>query len=258
METYELYCIINTVNNKKYVGQTKTSRGYKHRFNEHLREARYNKSTTNKLKLAIRKYGTDKFIVKRLLKNIPKESINFYECLWIQKLNTYKHGYNATQGGSGVVGYVYTELLRKKQSERSKRNWTKLKQNVEKFNCLCQKHSAKMLGVPKSFLHKKHLSESRMKLNLKGIKDGFYGKHHNLRTKQRISDAVSVGVVGINVVTKARHEFKSIKSASDFVIRLGLTSNKFASTRICGCCKRKTNYKSAYGFYWMYKDKCND
>jgi hypothetical protein len=81
METYELYCILNTVNNKKYVGQTKTSHGYKHRFNEHLREARYNKSTTNKLKLAIRKYGADKFIVKRLLKNIPKESINFYECL---------------------------------------------------------------------------------------------------------------------------------------------------------------------------------
>ena len=39
--TYQIYLITNKLNNKKYVGQTKSSIGYKKRFSDHCSEAKY-------------------------------------------------------------------------------------------------------------------------------------------------------------------------------------------------------------------------
>lgn len=39
MNTYEVYLITNKINNKKYVGQTISSRGYLNRFDEHIQES---------------------------------------------------------------------------------------------------------------------------------------------------------------------------------------------------------------------------
>ena len=56
-----IYIIKNTVNNKVYIGQTRTS--VNQRWLEHLRHARYGKQVINR---AMRKYGTNKFYIETL------------------------------------------------------------------------------------------------------------------------------------------------------------------------------------------------
>ena len=56
-----IYIIRNTVNNKVYIGQTRT--GVNQRWAEHLRHARYGDQVINR---AMRKYGIDKFYIETL------------------------------------------------------------------------------------------------------------------------------------------------------------------------------------------------
>lgn len=56
-----IYIIKNTVNNKVYIGQTRTS--VEQRWSEHLRHARYGEQVINR---AMRKYGTNKFYIETL------------------------------------------------------------------------------------------------------------------------------------------------------------------------------------------------
>lgn len=56
-----IYIIRNTINNKIYIGQTKTSVDI--RWKEHLRHAKYGDQVINR---AMRKYGTNKFYIETL------------------------------------------------------------------------------------------------------------------------------------------------------------------------------------------------
>ena len=65
---------------------------------------------------AIRKHGLDNFIVEILIKlNIKsklklKEKLNELEIFFINKYNSYNHGYNSTPGGdSGRLGYKHNK-----------------------------------------------------------------------------------------------------------------------------------------------------
>ena len=109
-----IYAIVNSVNGKKYIGQT--NRDTKVRFNEHIRHHKYENSNNEGNKVlfyAMRKYGVDKFscdILKTLYsktaeslsKELDKEEIGL-----IQKYNTLvPFGYNMTKGGNldGCMG----------------------------------------------------------------------------------------------------------------------------------------------------------
>ena len=93
-----IYLITNTINGKKYIGQTTQS--ITTRLREHARNT-YNKSIIAK---ALRKYGMDCFIVQMLDTNITtKEQLNVLEKLYIQAYNTVvPNGYNLTLGGEGA------------------------------------------------------------------------------------------------------------------------------------------------------------
>lgn len=55
-------------------------------------------SEPNALHNAMKKYGTDNFIFS-ILEECGLEQLDQREIFWIQKLNTYLHGYNMTNGG---------------------------------------------------------------------------------------------------------------------------------------------------------------
>lgn len=106
----EIYKITNLVNNKIYVGKTKkyyksSLFGYLKRFDNHINSA-YSKSKFNdRPRLAIRKYGKDKFKVELIcevpLKEINTMEIDTMEIAYINKLNSTdnKIGYNIVLGG---------------------------------------------------------------------------------------------------------------------------------------------------------------
>ena len=108
----EIYKITNTVNNKCYIGQTRSHRlnhdkyrpfGYLGRFNQHISSARSNTSNhCSYLNASIRKYGSEHFICE-LIQTCNIDELDTYECMnIINHSSKYPNGYNLTNGGQKV------------------------------------------------------------------------------------------------------------------------------------------------------------
>lgn len=93
-----IYKIQNKINNKVYIG--KTNRTLQVRWNEHKRYAN-DKTRTNTLYCAMRKYGINNFQISILENNIPNNAIFEKEQEYIKKYDSYYNGYNETFGGEG-------------------------------------------------------------------------------------------------------------------------------------------------------------
>lgn len=99
-----IYCYINKINLKCYVGQTSRP---KLRYKQHLIESK--NPGTNHFHRAINKYGIENFKYVILKKINITDDINYrlimdkLESEYIIKFNSYENGYNMTKGG----GYVW-------------------------------------------------------------------------------------------------------------------------------------------------------
>ena len=96
-----IYRIINTTNNKSYVGQT--TRDVKRRFYEHIWDALKRPKETIALNRAIRKYGKESFEVEIIVNNVPNELLDDLEINIIAMYDTFKNGYNCCEGGNGFA-----------------------------------------------------------------------------------------------------------------------------------------------------------
>ena len=91
-----IYQIINDINGKIYVGKTEFS--IEKRFKEHCEDAYRERCEKRPLYAAMRKYGIEHFHISLLEEtNNPEER----ECYWIERLRSFKNGYNATIGEEG-------------------------------------------------------------------------------------------------------------------------------------------------------------
>jgi group I intron endonuclease len=104
-----IYLIINTVNDKKYVGQTRQQ--LNKRWLHHITESRM--YSDRPLYRAINKYGLDNFKI-RILEECNVDILNEREIWWIDFLDSYRNGYNATTGGEY---FEHTEETKQKISE---------------------------------------------------------------------------------------------------------------------------------------------
>lgn len=93
-----IYLIKNNINGKCYVGKTLKSPA--ERFSEHLRDARKPTKENRPLYRAINKYGDDNFSL-HVLEECADKFASEREVWYIEQLETYAHGYNATVGGDG-------------------------------------------------------------------------------------------------------------------------------------------------------------
>jgi group I intron endonuclease len=106
-----IYCITNSINQKQYIGQTRFS--LQERWRDHCKNAIDDTKSNRPLYRAMRKYGIDNFTIT-LLEEVPIEELDQAEQRWIQNLNTYHNGYNATLGGEGKQKYnqeIYQQFL---------------------------------------------------------------------------------------------------------------------------------------------------
>ena len=103
-----IYMVVNTINNKKYIGQ---SINIKKRFqNHHLVEYK-NKNNDNyntKFYQALRKYGIDNFEVI-VLKLCEEKDLDTLEIKYIKEFNTFQDGYNSTLGGQNWSLNIHSE-----------------------------------------------------------------------------------------------------------------------------------------------------
>lgn len=96
-----IYMLTNTITGEKYIGQTKH---LQKRLNGHKSDSQNPSSHSYHYPLyeSIRKYGWNKFTVE-ILEEIPEENPAFVdsrEIYFIEKYDTYKHGFNITAGGN--------------------------------------------------------------------------------------------------------------------------------------------------------------
>lgn len=89
-----IYKITNRVNNKVYIGQTRYT--IEHRWNQHLRALR--KKNPVHLYSAMLKYGKENFTIEKV-EEVPNEKLDEREIFWIAEYDSFKNGYNMTQGG---------------------------------------------------------------------------------------------------------------------------------------------------------------
>lgn len=117
-----IYMVVNMINNKKYIGQSKN---IKKRFQSHHLVDYKNENNCNyntKFYQAIRKYGIDNFEVI-ILKLCKEEELDDLEIKFIKEFDTFKNGYNSTEGGQFWNPSIHskeTELKRQQTREKNK------------------------------------------------------------------------------------------------------------------------------------------
>ena len=97
-----IYTILNTINNKAYIGQT--TRSLEDRRKGHLKLLKANKHFNLHLQNSFNKYGTEGFKFLELVR-VPNTGLDKMEIQLISLFNTTddRYGYNIARGGSGVI-----------------------------------------------------------------------------------------------------------------------------------------------------------
>lgn len=114
MQLVYIYCVVNTVNGKKYIGQTKYTP--ESRFIGHCSDALAGRKRRG-LADAIRKYGMELFVVEQLTAVDSLEKANEMEKQMISFFDTLNSGYNMLPGGAGErkKGNPHTKTLEWKE-----------------------------------------------------------------------------------------------------------------------------------------------
>lgn len=138
-----VYCHINKINGKRYIGQTCD-------LKERWRCKGKNYFASVKFFNAIKKYGWDSFEHIVLYENLTLEEANRIEEELIEKYDTIKNGYNIKSGGENSV---MSEESKKKMSETLKKGYVEHPERKEKI-------SKARKGWRMSEEHRKKISEA--------------------------------------------------------------------------------------------------
>ena len=199
----QVYLVTNTVNGKRYVGQT--VRTLKQRWKEHIRDSKDISKTH--FHNAIRKYGPENFLLKTLVWCKNTDEMDTKEKHYISSMKTLRpDGYNLTTGGDGSFGYKHTEkslrkmrriqkanptlgMLGKKHSKETRELLSKLAYSRTPRKPCSKETRAK---ISKSKLGKKRKPFSKKWIaNLAKAHKGLVYKTHCKRGHLRTADSVS-------------------------------------------------------------------
>lgn len=212
----QIYLIENTVQNKKYIGQTLSHRknhqkyrpfGFQGRFKDHLSEALCNtkKKQCRYLNNAIRAHGKDAFKVS-LLHICARDALDMWERHYIESENTlFPNGYNLTKGGKTIEKEKYAETTpslevgkkggcesrsddtRKLISERLKEFYENEKHLHQRMLLTQDQHSSQKLQrfcgekIDTNNLEKYiQVQKSRVRVVINGKRTDFIGKHQTI------------------------------------------------------------------------------
>lgn len=218
-----IYKITNKINGKIYIGQTKNILGK--RWSQH-KDAAFKRNFNMPLHFAIKKYGSENFIIEEIAKANNVNDLNILEIELISKYNSTnpKIGYNICKGGNNRIdGNSWSEERKRQASERIKGN----------------KNPRYRIKHTKEF--KKYLSEINS-----GNKNKMYGKTHSKEARQKIGEKHCKRVKAINVKTGEELIFDSItKAANYFGVIISVITY---SLRI----KNKYKRSQTQGHYWEY------
>ena len=143
------YIATNTINGKQYVGKVVSyfcNRKASHKWAYNHENPKY-RNTCKQFYRALRKYGWDAFEWKFYY--CPKELLVAFERGLIAACDSYKNGYNATEGGEGAMGRVISDETREKMRNAQKGRKQSPERRVKSGN---------------AFRGKKHTPEAKEKI----------------------------------------------------------------------------------------------
>lgn len=165
-----VYIVTNTVNGKKYVGQT--TRTVEERWKDHVRNC-YRRDFP--FPCALRKYDIDKFDIEVICECYSQEELDNKEIFYIREFNTISPtGYNCTEGGRGgipseeVKKRISKTLTGKIQSEETKKKRSKSLRGDKNHR----------YGISPSKEHRKKISNSLKETYANGYEHPFLGRKH--------------------------------------------------------------------------------
>ena len=103
-----IYCIVNNINGKKYIGKTNTT--IEKRFTTHVRDSSREKCKHRALYRAFNKYGVQNFSIHKLEECKWGEASD-REIYYIDLYDTFRNGYNETLGGDGSTRIDYDNVV---------------------------------------------------------------------------------------------------------------------------------------------------
>ena len=203
-----VYMAINTVTNKKYIGQTITRVHI--RISQHIREAGSPKyeNYDSYLNRSIRKHGIENFTWVILKKCSNVEELNEGEKFYIKEYdsNNPAKGYNQTGGGKHSFTITQEAIDKMRAANIGRIPWNKgipmTEETKEKVVASLKTvdMGAWNRGRKQTEEHKKNSSEAHLGV-FKGEKHPLFGKPRSEETKKLISDKkTGVPYTGNNIV----------------------------------------------------------
>jgi group I intron endonuclease len=168
-----IYCIENTINGKKYIGQ---AYNIERRLYEHKYHLKRGTDHSGFLQRAVNKYGIGNFNFY-VLETCETDQMNEREIYWISyyQTNNKDCGYNLSRGGEkSLLGYKFPPEFGRKISMVKK--GTKLSEETKRKISIAQK------GKILSEETKRRISAGRS-----GEKHYFWGKHYTEDEKKKLS-----------------------------------------------------------------------
>lgn len=184
---YIIYKFTNKLNHKSYIGVT--NRGFNTRLKEHI-SASYNPKF--KFHQALKKYGIDNFDYEILANYIEsKNKANELEIHYIELFNSYRDGYNMTQGGGNRSEFKHTDESKAKMSKaHSGKSLSSTHiENISKGLSGKIKSDTHRLNVIKALTGLKRSNEERIKMS---------NRAKGLRTKDKCPSAIKVNIYDAN------------------------------------------------------------
>lgn len=138
-----IYKITNKINNKVYIGQTRSK--LRDRWNSHCRNKKHSLVTR-----AIEKYGRDNFTIEEIDRADSIEELNIKEANWIKHYNSSDTtiGYNIMLGGdSNTTHSEETKAIISKKAREISDETRKKMSEAKKGKKLTEEHKAKIVRI---------------------------------------------------------------------------------------------------------------
>jgi group I intron endonuclease len=241
-----IYLITNTINNKRYIGQTIRDNIHD-RWNQHKKKCK--RSIGRVLLNAYNKYGVESFTFQ-IVCICFDEDCNIYEEQYIKKYNTlHPNGYNLKEGGMNFKHHPESiEKMKATMKGRecsNKHYWTEAKRqewgNMRrgKNNPAFGKRGGKM---PQG--QKEKISESMIKI---------YKNNKRIITEKQL-EGLKIGHAN-NKRRIGQYDLEgNLIKMYDSAVKASLESNICRTTISC-VCRGVASYKTAGGFIWKYIPK---
>lgn len=217
-----IYCILNIKSNKAYIGQTIQS--FERRIQKHFNLLKRNAHPNIHLQNAYNLYGDESF-TSFILCECKKEELNRLEILYIKLFDTYKNGYNRTEGGAGVISKE-AQLQNKITNQNKWDNILKINSKTMKIEkeYMSMNEAAREEKIPLSNIYKSCKDKGRI------VKDYYYVKKSDFTDNWK--PHLKTNNMPICLIDDDNKILAFFLSKNDAVRKLNVSNNSVITNRI--------------------------